>query len=228
MKPNPDPKRPDETMWMAEEEINNEMSKPSHNWMQIGAGDLGRVYCEVLCCDGLPNLDFSITGRNKTDPFVSLVFEDSIVYTDVIFDVLSPRWLPWTQRAFVFPIMHPASQLQIGVFDYDVGTVADDTVGRASVNITNFHPGSVYTVKYNLHSVENDNTVRGSITLRIRVEWDNERAALLRGFGIDREPFKVALHKQQLFHTVHQTISSEVRILSGDFQSFPFKYFLMH
>ena len=49
---------------------------------------------EILRCDGLPNLDQTVppTG-DKTDAFAAVLFEDTLVRTDVIFDRLSPRWL---------------------------------------------------------------------------------------------------------------------------------------
>ena len=54
-----------------------------------------------------------------TDSFVAMAFEDNIVRTDVISDELSPRFMPWCQRAFAFSIQHPNSLLFVGVFDYD-------------------------------------------------------------------------------------------------------------
>lgn len=133
---------------------------------------------EVLGCDHLPNLDISLTGRDKTDAFACLVFEDCIVNTDVINDTLSPRWMPWSQRAFILNIMHPSSQLMVGVFDHDSG-IADpghDPVGRAVVNLTNLRQGTEYTLTYVLYeSYREERVARGSITLRIRVEIPNNR-----------------------------------------------------
>jgi hypothetical protein len=209
--PGPDPQRPEETKWTSLDDIESEVVKPSREWIESGSGNLGKVYCEVLSCDNLPNLDFSITGGNKTDPFVCIVYEDSIVHTNVLDNFLAPRWMPWTQRAFVFNIMHPNSQMFIGVFDYDSTDPNHDIVGRATCNITNFHPGTVHTVQYNLHSVINlEKKVRGKITLRIRVEWESERNALLAGYAVTTEPHHVSVAKKQFFRTVAFTLTNEV------------------
>lgn len=211
MKPGPDPDRADQTKWMNYFEIESEVMEPSKEWIMAGSGSLGKLYVEVLQCDDLPNLDFSITGRNKTDPFACLVFEDAIGHTDVLNDLLSPRWMPWTQRAFVFNIMNPNSQLFIGVFDFDTADPNHDVVGRATCNVTNFHPDTIYTVKYNLHSVINfEKTVRGNITLRIRVEWNDPRKALLSGYSLSREPEFISVSKKAFFRTVSFTLTEEV------------------
>jgi hypothetical protein len=115
------------------------------------------------------------------------VFEDCIVNSDVIHDCLSPRWPPWSQRAFVFNVMHPSSQIYIGVFDYDefvpgvsVGPSGKhDKIGRVVVNPTNFRPNTVYTLRYHIFtSDEPDRELRGTIILRCRYEAQNERHIL--------------------------------------------------
>ena len=117
VRPGPDPKREEETAWLTHDEIQAECMKESDHWIDAGSGKLGRMYVEVLGCDGLPNLDTGGMLGNKTDAFVSLVFEDCYVRTDTIDDCLSPRWLPWTRRAFCFNIAHSSSQLLLGVFE---------------------------------------------------------------------------------------------------------------
>jgi hypothetical protein len=68
VKPFPDPDRPVvETKWLTENEIEQEASKPSTKWIEAGSGAVGKYYVEIIGCDGLPNMDFSITGRDKTD-----------------------------------------------------------------------------------------------------------------------------------------------------------------
>ena len=104
----------------------------SKQWIETGSGKLGKLHIEVLACDKLPNTDI-IT--KKTDAFVSLVYEDSMVCTDVIIDRLSPRWMPWTQRAFILRMMHPSSQVFLGVFDYDeIGAKGFTFIGRVSID----------------------------------------------------------------------------------------------
>lgn len=168
---------------------------------------------EVLCCDKLPNLDVSVTGRDKTDAFACIVFEDCIVNTDVINDCLSPRWLPWSQRAFVLNIRHPSSQMMIGVFDQDVGLAnpGHDFVGRTVVNLTNLRPETLYTKTFALYNSSNEERIdRGTITLRIRVELPDPRKALLAGI-LPIFHHDVSVVEREHFRVVHHTISHGVR-----------------
>lgn len=72
----------EETKWFTEEELHDECWKDSTNWIKAGSGSLGKVYVEVLQCRDLPNVD---TGPgNKTDAFVSIVYGDCQVQTEVI------------------------------------------------------------------------------------------------------------------------------------------------
>lgn len=88
---------------------------------------------------------------------MSLVYEDCYAKTDVIDDCLSPRWLPWTRRAFVFNMMHTSSQIFLGVFDSDSHPMSEhDLIGRVSVDISNFRPDTVYVLHYNLYPVSDD------------------------------------------------------------------------
>lgn len=105
IRPGPDPKRIEETSWLTHEKIEEETAKPSFHWTDIGSGSLGKIFVEVLGCDNLPNMDLGGT-RDKTDAFVSLVYEDSLGKTDVVADCLSPRWMPWTRRAYIFNMTH--------------------------------------------------------------------------------------------------------------------------
>lgn len=184
MRPGPDPERPEETTWMTESALEAECQKPSKKWIDAGTGRLGRIFVEILGCDGLPNLDAGGFAGNKTDCFVSLVHEDAVVMTDVIDDCLSPRWMPWTKRAFIFHMLHSSSQLFLGVFDYDAGinpTDDHDLVGRVSVDLSNLRSDTVYTLNYNLYTTARMTTrkKKGSITIRLRLEYEDERKMLL-------------------------------------------------
>jgi hypothetical protein len=183
VKPEPDPERPEETQWMTSAEIDAESEKSSKKWIETGSGQLGKLYVEVIACDGLPNLDTPLIGGGKTDSFACLIYGDSIVNTEVINDILSPRWMPWTQRAFVFNIMHPSPQLMVGVFDYDspLPTGAHDPIGRAAVDITNLQKDTVYTLYYDLYTsaIVKKRKSKGQIKLRIRIEIPNGKNCLL-------------------------------------------------
>lgn len=189
-----------------------EAIEPSHNWIESGTGALGQLFVEVLSCDNLPNLDVSLTGRDKTDAFVCMVFEDCIVNTDVIHDSLSPRWMPWSQRAFVLNINHPSSQLMVGVFDHDSGLTeaGHDFVGRAVVNLSNLRTKTLYTKTYVLHETPTaGREPRGTITLRLRLDIPDYRKALIAG-AIPLLNHDVSVAEREYFPVVHQTITHGV------------------
>jgi len=156
--PGPDPRRIEKTTYLTEGELKQEMYEPSSNWVQCGMNtkeSLGMVYLEVLECEGLPNMDAGGALGNKTDAFVCAVYEENLVQTDVIDDRLSPMWMPWTQRAFVFTIHHPFSQLFISVNDFDIGPSTHDGIGRVAVNLNHFESDVAYTLKYKIHPAAN-------------------------------------------------------------------------
>ena len=78
VKPFPDPSRPEEeTKWMTDQQIDKAAQQSSTNWLEAGSGDLGKVYFEILQCDGLPNMDAAtLNVRDKTDAFCCIAFED--------------------------------------------------------------------------------------------------------------------------------------------------------
>ena len=159
----------------------------------------------------IPNtLSFSLLffryQGNLTDAFVTIVYEDSCAMTPVIDDELSPYWLPWTQRAFCFGMMHPASILYLGVFDYDLGIGDHEAIGRVAVNISNLQHNTSYTLKYNLYSSSNitDRTANGSITIRLRVECFDEKAALLAALK-PRPSIHVNVQKEKSFKCIRYT-----------------------
>jgi hypothetical protein len=148
--PYPDPSRAKETEWMTKDEIHEEALKPSVRWVQAGCGTMGTVYVEIIGCNNLPNLDLSAV--DLTDPFVGIVFEDNFVRTDIIWDELNPRWMPWTTRAFAFQVRHPSSILMLGVFDHDETPLDHhDTVGRVVINTANFECDTTYLLHHQLH-----------------------------------------------------------------------------
>lgn len=158
VKPYPDPSRKEETTYLSERELDKEIVKPSTNWVAAGketSQSLGQVYLEILKCTDLPNMDTGGALGNKTDAFVCAIFEESMVQTDVIDDKLSPFWLPWTQRAFLFQITHASSPLFISVFDFDMGPGGHDGIGRIAVNLSHFKADTLYTLEYNIYPASN-------------------------------------------------------------------------
>jgi C2 domain len=211
IKPNPDPKRPKSTRYLSPHEIKIETRRPSQNWVQAGSGKLGKLFVEVLSCHDLPNVDVGEAIGNVTDSFVALVYEDAFVETPVIDDELSPHWLPWTQRAFCFGIMHPASMLYLGVFDYDIGPLAHhEPLGRVAVNISNLQRDTVYTLRYELFKSANvtDRTPTGQVTIRLRVEIFDEKVTLLTALK-PRPNIHVNVKKKKSFKVVRYTCFGE-------------------
>jgi hypothetical protein len=162
---------------MTGSKIVEEAMKPTRKWIEAGTGGLAKLYLEVIKCDNLPNLDNKMEG--KTDAFCCIIFEDAIVNTDVINDELSPRWVPWSQRGFVFRVAHPSSQVLVGVFDFDSekGLNSHDAVGRVSIDITNFRANTEYLLTYDLYrsALDNERKADGTITVRLRLEYESYR-----------------------------------------------------
>ena len=185
-KPGPDPDRIKETKWLTGMGLDVECMKPSFRYVHAGnhPDTIGRCYVEILECRNLPNMDLDLTGNNKTDPFVGILFEDSLLRTDMIWDELSPRWLPWTMRAFCLHIRHPASLLFLGVFDYD--PEGGDAVGRVAIKLSEFQSEMEYDLLYNLQhdpQIKPSDSNRGQIRFRLRIEWDDTEEATRRLFG---------------------------------------------
>lgn len=184
-RPFPDPSRPpDETEWMTDKALQKAVLQTSKEWVELGEGSLGKIYLEILGCDGLPNMDTGAFYGNKTDTFVACVFEDVYGRTDVIDDCLSPRWLPWANRAFILRIDHPSSFLNLGVFDYDAGVdkFADhDLIGRVSVDLTNLRSATEYVLSYNLcpSARLTGRKSIGKLMIRLRMEVPDERKLVM-------------------------------------------------
>ena len=171
---------------------------------------------EILRCDGLPNLDETPAGvpatGDKTDAFVAMLFEDTLVRTDVIFDRLNPRWMPWSMRAFAFPIQHPGSPLILGVFDYDQGPMnAHDPIGRVVINMTNFEADTVYNLTYKLHNSIMKDDDQGVLKMRLRIEYNDEKKAYLESFG--KAPrFHVNVSNPKAFEVLKYMIKGDVNM----------------
>ena len=223
LKPFPDPSRPvAETKWLSEKQIQAEVKKPSHDWIEAGSGDVGKFYLEILGCDGLPNLDLSISGRNKSDPFVCICFEDCVVNTDVINDCLEPRWMPWTRRAFVFNVMHPSSQFYISVMDYEGIKGHHDKIGRCIVNPTNLRPNTMYSMRYSLLNSDDINRkLRGKIFFRLRFESTTERQHLLSTIQF-KSQYHVSTNAYADSKTISVAVTNDVSLQIPSLQTIDF------
>jgi hypothetical protein len=224
IRPFPDPDRLEETKWLTEKEILEESLKPSTQWIEAGSGGVGKVFVEILGCDGLPNMDkLTLNPRDKTDAFCCIVFEDCVVNTDVIENCLSPRWMPWTQRAFIFNITHPSSDLIIAAFDYDpewsplqIASRATgdlhDAIGRIRIDLSNFAVDMDYTLCYDLfygETAAQRRDSRGKFWVRIRVQFPDRRKAFLAAAVPPQETF-VTVSRAIDFQVAHYTTEGAV------------------
>mmetsp|Transcript_6803 Transcript_6803/g.9990 ORF Transcript_6803/g.9990 Transcript_6803/m.9990 type:complete len:1147 (-) Transcript_6803:2430-5870(-) len=178
VRPYPDPSRKKETTMLTKSQLREECYKPSTKWVHAGSGSLGTVFIEFLKCRDLPNTDTGGAVGNLTDAFISAIYGDVLVQTDVIDDCLSPMWMPWSTRAFKFQMSHPSMPIMIAVTDYDVGPLEHETIGRVAIQLNKFTPGILYTLAYDLH--ESSNLLEfgdsvGKITVRIRIEYDEHK-----------------------------------------------------
>lgn len=214
IKPRPDPERPENTKWLSKNSLDKEVTKPSYHWIEAGSGRLGKIYLEVLKCKNLPNTDIG----SKTDAFCSIIYEDCFVTTDVINDELSPRWPPWSQRAFCLRMAHGSSQILIGVFNHKI--IRGDPIGRVSVDITNLHPNTEYVLAYDLHKSTLDNVRRkfGILTIRLKIEYDSFKDVVLGSLQIPSLNF-INLAKRKDFRCAHFVCYGEENLQRMDMET---------
>jgi C2 domain len=224
---------PDEEGNIEVDSLMRNAMEPSEEWVEVGSGVEGRVYIEILACNGLPNMDASAFSsyKNLTDAYCCLIMEDSIVNTSIINNTLSPRWAPKDRRAFVFQVHHPSSPLFVGVFDHDqlsgigksIRDPAYDPIGRVSINLTQFSPDTVYTLHYHIYPLGNsegklreEQTHNGTLIMRLRVEWagycckGNEAKNMITAGMLPPEKSYVAVPNRHDFVVAHYTTVGKV------------------
>ncbi|GKY99261.1 hypothetical protein MPSEU_000881300 [Mayamaea pseudoterrestris] len=211
VKPFPDKDDADKTMYLSPKQIKEETLKPSKEWIEAGcSGSVAKLYLEILSCHDLPNADVGEAMGNLTDCFICAVFEDAMVQTPVIDDELNPHWLPWTQRAFVFGCMHPASILYLGAFDFELGLSKHEPLGRVSVNISNLQRDTDYVLTYPMYKSSHvtERKAAGFIRIRLRIEYIDERKVLLAAL-CPRPKFHVNVYKEKSLKVVRYTCFGE-------------------
>jgi hypothetical protein len=191
---------------MTEEEIDAESKKQSTSWIAAGSGETGKLYFELLGCDGLPNMD----TFSKDDCFACVIYEDAIVNTEVIMDSNSPRWMPWTQRAFIFNVHHPSSQVLVGIFDHDKGRSSDE-IGRVAIDVSNFAPLTEYTLSFDLHTTSclEKRTKTGTVTVRLWVDWIDYRTAFKTSLRLPKTNY-INTQTHHDFRAAHFTAIGQV------------------
>ena len=75
VKPGPNPKAPKETEFLTKNEMAQFNYAPSKKWVEAGSGTLGRVYVEILSCEGLRRKNLGKVMRKKTNPFICIICE---------------------------------------------------------------------------------------------------------------------------------------------------------
>lgn len=142
--------------------------------------------------------------------------------TDTIDDCLSPRWLPWTKRAFTLRMTHPSSRINVGVFDYDPGLSDHDLIGRISIDLTNLQKNTEYLLTYNLYpsSQIEGRKSEGVIRVRLRKEIPDERLYAVTGIEPPRA-CHINVESRKEFRVVRQTC-----IGAQDYERFSFQIFM--
>jgi hypothetical protein len=222
LRPDVDPKRAD-VEWMTAAEIDKEVMKPSTSSKSLGIGDIAKIYLEILQCDNLPNLESIKLFGNKTDAFVQVVYEDCVSETCIIDDCDSPRWMPWSNRAFTLHTKYPSSVIYLGVHDYDAGSslfTSHDLVGRCAINVAHLRPDTEYVLDYALHNtaMKLERKKHGSIKVRLRIEIDDPRAYLLASFKIPPAVY-VNTKSVKNFHCMRGTIHGDFDITEYSLQT---------
>lgn len=108
-------------------------------------------------------------------------------------------------------MMHPSSVLYLGVFDYDLGAANDhDPIGRAVVNLSHLLPNTDYKLEYNLYPSSNvtARTANGSITIRVRIEIHDEKAALIAALA-PRPKININVKMEKTFRVIRYTCFGE-------------------
>ena len=118
---------------------------------------------------------------SRTDACCYFVCGPFAFATDVIDGFLSPVWPCKSRRACIFPIFYAYQKLYVSVFDDDGLGASDDFAGRVVIDIARLRPNSGYDIFLPLRLYQNTfvRKPRGVIHLRLRLEWENERKAIL-------------------------------------------------
>ncbi|CAJ1945511.1 unnamed protein product [Cylindrotheca closterium] len=212
VQPFPDPDDPT-TAWMTKQEIKDKAMLPSKRWAEVGKGSYGAIYLELLGCDDLPNMDL-IDG--VTDTFAAIVFEDSFVRSCVIHDSLSPRWMPWSNRAFKFNVTHPSSVLRLGIFDFDDVPLdvpqidGHDPISRIELFPNQFEHNTVYTLQYPLFRGVSGDERCGKLSIRLRVQWFDPSAVNAALSFVTPPRFYINTETEHSWRLVRYVIRGEV------------------
>jgi hypothetical protein len=120
--------------------------------------------------------------------------------------------MPWSQRAFIFNVQHPSSQILLGIFDKDAEALSfHDEIGRVAIDVSRFVPGTEYTLTYDLHDtgfLEN-RSKKGTATIRLWMEWKDYRQAYIKSLSLPKTNY-VNTPRENDFRAAHFTVVGQV------------------
>lgn len=203
VKPHANPNDVEHTTWMSKVKIEHECIKPSLRWIKSGKGHVGRLFVELIKCDHF---------LSSFNAFAGIVVEDTFVKTDMIQSCKKPRWMPWSRRSFILPIVHPRSPVILGIFHHEkIGY--DRPVGRVVIDLAKLKNHVEYFLTFRLHSdpILRQKKPAGTVTLRVRLEW-KEEIDLMSQTLASAPRFIVNVDTEKEFKTVRYLCRGEVNI----------------
>jgi hypothetical protein len=88
-----------------------------------------------------------------------------------------------------------------------------DPIGRVQVNLSTFHPDTLYTLCYPLYYGENSEEAvkpNGKVWIRLRIEWVDVRRALITAALPPSPPVFVTVARPVDFQVAHYTTEGAV------------------
>lgn len=210
-------------VWMTPPELKREMLRTSDHFHdlrddgQSAANNLSRrvgsLHVEVLSCHGLARQETVADAINLSDgsggAVVYLVAGAKAFCTDTIPGIRDHFWLRKTRRAAIFPLYHPYDHLYAGVFDADT----NDFSGRVCIDVAKLRPDSTYNITLPLRQSAQmyARRGRGTIQLRFKLEWDDDKAAVLSYLppSLRTQPVSIPCGDKVAFRNVAQTVYGE-------------------
>lgn len=212
-------------VWMTPVELKREMLRKSDHFHDLRGDDgqdvtnnmlgrrIGSLQVEVLSCHGLSRQETVANVINLSDgsggAVVYLVAGSQAFCTDTIPGIRDHFWLRKTRRAAIFPIYHPYDHLYAGVFDADT----NDFSGRVCLDVAKLRPDSTYNITVPLRQSAQMYTRagRGVIQLRFKLEWDDQKAAVLSYVppSLRAQPVSITCGDKVAFRNVAKTVYGE-------------------
>ena len=213
-------------VWMTPPELKREMLRRSDHFHDLrddvdgGQSEvnnlsrrIGSLQVEVLSCHGLARQETVADAINFSDgsggAVVYLVAGAKAFCTDTIPGIRDHFWLRKTRRAAIFPLCHPYDHLYAGVFDADT----NDFSGRVCIDVAKLRPDSTYNITLPLRQSAQmyARRGRGTIQLRFKLEWDDDKAAVLSYLppSLRANPVSIPCGDKVAFRNIARTVYGE-------------------